>query len=160
MAGQSFSLRQASIVSDGFAVFSVDPFDNPPPPVSSSSDVRSESYPGSGLVTLHRILFRLGKMDLPGRDHVEAFLRHVTRRNRRPRTPCSLWTSVMLFLGMLRDWGRRERPNLTLYEGTATRRNFMNTCELSGINWRSHSSNLQTGPPGKEWCLQCIQRIR
>ncbi len=113
MAGQSFNLRQASIVSDGFAVFSVDPFDNTPPPVSSSLDVRSESYPGSGLEALHRILFRLGKMDLPGRDHVEAFLRHVTRRNRRPRTLCSLSTSVMLFLGMLRDGGRRELGSIT-----------------------------------------------
>jgi len=113
MAGQGFSLRQASIVSDGLEVFSVDPFDNPPPPISSSSNVRSESYPGSGLEALQRILLRLGGMDLPGSDHVEAFLRHVARRNRRPRTLYSLWTSVMLFLGMLRDGGRRELGDIT-----------------------------------------------
>ena len=113
MSIQGFSLHQASIVSDGFEVFSVDPFDSIPPLVSAVSASRPESSSGNVLVTLQRILSRLGRMELPGSDQLESFLRHVARRNRRPRTLCSLSTSVMLFLGMLRDGGRGELGSIT-----------------------------------------------
>lgn len=107
---QEISLDQASLLSDGF--FSVDPIENSPPrSLPSYPAHRSES--GSVLRTLQRILNRLGRMDLPGADQFEAFLRHVARRNRRPRTLCSLWQSNMLFLCMLKDAGRRELGSIT-----------------------------------------------
>jgi len=101
---QEFSIDQASLLSD--RVFSVDPCENTPLPILPCYPThRTES--SSVLTTLQRILNRLGKMELPGADQLEAFLRHVARRNRRPRTLCSLWQSNMLFLCMLRDAGRR-----------------------------------------------------
>ena len=107
---QEFSLDQASLLSD--RVFSVDPCENNPPrSLPSYPTHRTES--SSVLRTLQRILNRLGRMDLPGTDQFEAFLRHVARRNRRPRTLCSLWQSNMLFLCMLKDAGRRELSGVT-----------------------------------------------
>lgn len=107
---QEFSLNQASLLSDGF--FSVDPCENSPPPILPSYPThRTES--SSVLKTLQQILNRLGTMELPGADQLEAFLRHVARRNRRPRTLCSLWQSNMLFLCMLKDGGRRELGSIT-----------------------------------------------
>jgi len=107
---QEFSLNQASLLSDGF--FSVDPSENGPPRILPTYPThRSES--SSVLTTLQRILNRLGRMELPGADQFEAFLRHVARRNRRPRTLCSLWQSNMLFLCMLKDGGRSELGGIT-----------------------------------------------
>ena len=69
-----FSLNQASLLSDGF--FSVDPIENSPPRiVPSYPSQHTES--SSVLKTLQRILNRLGRMDLPGADQLEAYLRHV-----------------------------------------------------------------------------------
>jgi integrase/recombinase XerD len=45
-------------------------------------------------------------MELPGKDHVEVYLRHLTRRNRRPKTLYSRWGAIVLFLGMIRDGGK------------------------------------------------------
>lgn len=63
--------------------------------------------------TLCRILKRLAPMDLPGKDHVEAYLRHLTRRNRRPRTLESRFGAIVLFLGMLRDRGTTRLEEVT-----------------------------------------------
>ena len=105
-----FSLNQASLLSDGF--FSVDPIENSPPRVVPSyPSQHTES--SSVLKTLQRILNRLGRMELPGAEQFEAFLRHVARRNRRPRTLCSLWQSNMLFLCMLKDAGRHELAGIS-----------------------------------------------
>ena len=105
-----FSLNQASLLSDGF--FFVDPIENSPPRiVPSYPSHHTES--SNVLKTLQRILNRLGRMGLPGADQFEAFLRHVTRRNRRPRTLCSLWQSNMLFLCMLKDAGRHELSGIS-----------------------------------------------
>jgi integrase/recombinase XerD len=105
-----FSLNQASLLSDGF--FSVDPIENGPPRIVPSYP----SHPTESsnvLKTLQRILNRLGRMALPGADQFEAFLRHVARRNCRPRTLCSLWQSNMLFLCMLKDAGRHELAGIS-----------------------------------------------
>ena len=52
-------------------------------------------------------------MDLPGKEHVEAYLRHVCRRNRRPRTLASLYANIVLFLGMIRDNGKTRIEEIT-----------------------------------------------
>ena len=67
-----------------------------------------ESYSGSSIEALHAVLRRLAGMDLPGKEHVEAYLRHVVRRNRRPRTLYSIMGSIALFLGTIRDNGKRK----------------------------------------------------
>jgi len=63
--------------------------------------------------TLCRILKRLAPMELPGKDHVEAYLRHLTRRNRRPRTLESRVGAIILFLGMIRDRGTTRLEEIT-----------------------------------------------
>ena len=52
-------------------------------------------------------------MDLPGKDHVEAYLRHLTRRNRRPKTLYSRWGAIVIFLGMIRDSGKTRLEEIT-----------------------------------------------
>jgi integrase/recombinase XerD len=66
--------------------------------------------------TLDRIVKRLARMDLPGKDHVEAYLRHLTRRNRRPRTLESRVGAIILFLGMIRESGRTRLEEVTRRE--------------------------------------------
>lgn len=72
-----------------------------------------ESYSGSSIEALHAILRRLARMDLPGKEHVEAYLRYVVRRNRRPRTLYSIMGSIALFLGTIRDNGKRSVEDIT-----------------------------------------------
>ncbi|HUT44148.1 MAG TPA: hypothetical protein VMW95_07405, partial [Desulfobacterales bacterium] len=52
------------------------------------------SYPDSSIITLHKLLKRLNGIDVPGKDQLDGYLRHVTRRNRRPKTLYSLFTST------------------------------------------------------------------
>ena len=113
MTGRGLNLRQASFLSDGFEVYSIDPLDSPAAEEPIVFTFPSESYPDNSLGALHRILKRLGRMDLPGRDHLELYLRHVTRRNRRPKTLQSLFTSTILFLGLLRDIGKARLEEVT-----------------------------------------------
>jgi hypothetical protein len=86
MTGQWFSLHQASIVSVGLDVFFVYPFDNIAAPLPCVPTHRPDSCAGNVLAMLQWILDRLGRMELPGNDQFEAFLRLVARRNRRLRT--------------------------------------------------------------------------
>ena len=113
MTGRGLNLRQASFLSDGFEVYSIDPLDSPSAEDTIVFTFPSESYPYSSLEALHRILERLGRMDLPGKDHMEAYLRHVTRRNRRPKTLESLFTSTIIFLGLLKDSGKARLEEVT-----------------------------------------------
>ena len=56
---------------------------------------------------------RLAGIDLPEKDRLDAFLRHVTRRNRRPKTLYCLYTSIVFFLGMIRDSGKTRLEEIT-----------------------------------------------
>ena len=52
-------------------------------------------------------------MDLPGKEHVEAYLRHMTRRNRRAKTLYSIWTALLFFLGMIKNNGKSSLEEIT-----------------------------------------------
>lgn len=52
-------------------------------------------------------------MDLQGKEHVEGYLCHMTRGNRRPRTMYSRWGTILIFLGMLRDNGKTRLEEVT-----------------------------------------------
>jgi integrase/recombinase XerD len=67
---------------------------------------RFKIHPEGCLEALGKILKRLAKLDLPGKDQVEAYLRHLTFRNRRPRTLYSRFSTIVFFLGMIRESGR------------------------------------------------------
>lgn len=68
--------------------------------------LRFKIHPEGCLEALAKILKRLIRMDLPGKDQVEAYLRYLTLRNRRPRTLYSRFGTIVLFLEMIRDSGR------------------------------------------------------
>ena len=50
---------------------------------------------------------------MPEKDRLDAYLRHVTRRNRRPKTLHSLYTSIVFFLGMIKDSGKTRLEEIT-----------------------------------------------
>jgi len=77
------------------------------------TSLRFTSHNEGNIETLRRILKRLAGMDLPGKDHVEGYLRHLTRRNRRPRTLESRCGAIVLFLGMIRDSGKTRLEGIT-----------------------------------------------
>ena len=67
---------------------------------------RFKSNHEGSIETLCKILKRLACMDLLGKDQVASYLRHLTHRNRRPRTLESRCGAIVIFLGMIRDSGK------------------------------------------------------
>ena len=106
MTSRSLDLHRTSISSKSFAVSSIDSFESTRTVSFPSVDFRFESSSKSSIEALHKILKRLAGMELPGKEHVEAYLRYVYRRNRRPRTLYIVWTGIVLFLGMIKDNGK------------------------------------------------------
>ena len=111
MIDGGINLRQARFLSDAYEA-----------DLDSIDDYSSEvgflgfppgSYPDSSIIALHKLLKRLAGIDLPEKDRLDAYLRHVTRRNRRPRTLHSLYTSIVFFLGMIKDNGKTRLEDIT-----------------------------------------------
>jgi len=75
--------------------------------------LRFSSHTDGNIETLRKILKRLAAMDLPGKDHVEAYLRHMTRGNRRPKTLYSRFGTLLIFLGMIRNMGKTHLEEIT-----------------------------------------------
>ncbi|MGZ6210538.1 MAG: tyrosine-type recombinase/integrase [Syntrophales bacterium] len=82
-------------------------------PFYHQTSLRFATHNEDNMEALRKILKRLAGMNLPGKDHVEAYLRHLTRRNRRPRTLYSRLGAIVLFLGMLRDSGKTRLEEIT-----------------------------------------------
>jgi integrase/recombinase XerD len=106
MTSISIDVRQKSFLSEKLAVPSTDSFESSRTVFFPSADLRFESSSKSSIEALHKLLKRLAEMELPGKEHIEAYLRYVCRRNRRPRTLASLYTNIVLFLGMIKDNGK------------------------------------------------------
>ncbi len=106
MTSSSLDVSQKSFLSESFAVSPIDSYESTRTVFFPSVDLRFESSSKSSIEALHKILKRLAGMELPGKEHVEAYLRYVCRRNRRPKTLYSLWTGIVLFLGMIKDNGK------------------------------------------------------
>jgi site-specific recombinase XerD len=51
-------------------------------------------------------LNRLAGWELPGKEHVEGYFRHMYRRNFRPKTYFSALTAIYIFLTVIRDSGK------------------------------------------------------
>lgn len=107
------TLRQARCLSDTCAASSFDSIEDYPNDCGSSFGFPPGSYPDSSIITLHKLLRRLAGTDVPEKDRLDAFLRHVTRRNRRPKTLHSLYTSIVFFLGVIRDSGKTRLEEIT-----------------------------------------------
>ena len=93
-------MNRAGISSENFTVPTINS------PIYYQANLRFVSHIDGSLETLRKILKRLAGMDLPGKDHVEAYLRHLTRGNRKPRTLDCRWCTILTFLGMIRDSGK------------------------------------------------------
>jgi site-specific recombinase XerD len=109
----SINLRQARFLSDAYEASSLDSIEDYPNDSGSSLGFPPGSYPDSSIIALHKLLRRLTGIDLPGKDQLDAYLRHVTRRNRRPKTLYSLYTSIVFFLGMIKDNGKTRLEDIT-----------------------------------------------
>jgi len=107
MTSRDSDVLKTSITSEGFIIPAIKS------PVYYQTSLHFTSYNEGNIETLRKILKRLAGMDLPGKDHVEGYLRHLTRRNRRPRTLYSRWGAIVLFLGMIRDNGKTHLEGIT-----------------------------------------------
>ncbi|MBN2569545.1 MAG: tyrosine-type recombinase/integrase [Deltaproteobacteria bacterium] len=62
---------------------------------------------------LHWALDRLARWELPGKEHVEEYIRSMYRRNFRPRTYASALTAIYVFLTGVRDSGKTRLEEIT-----------------------------------------------
>lgn len=99
----------AAQVSKRLDLPSRDPFAGHHP----QAHVQSESDYDRTIEALRAALRHLEREELPGKDDGEAYLRHLARRNRRPRTLAGNACSLVLFLGMLRDSGKTALAEVT-----------------------------------------------
>jgi integrase/recombinase XerD len=109
----SINLRQARFISDAYEASSLDSIEDYPNDSGSSLGFPPGSYPDSSIIALHKLLRRLTGIDLPAKDQLDAYLRHLTRRNRRPKTLYSVYTSIVFFLGMLKESGKTRLEAIT-----------------------------------------------
>lgn len=62
---------------------------------------------------LHWALNRLAGWELPGKEHVEEYFRHMYRRNFRPKTYFSALTAIYIFLTIIRDSGKTRLEEIS-----------------------------------------------
>jgi integrase/recombinase XerD len=105
----SINLRQARFISDAYEASSLDSIEDYP----NNNGFPAGSYPDSSIITLHKLLKRLTGIELPAKDQLDAYLRHLTRRNRRPKTLYSVYTSIVFFLGMIKESGKTRLEDVT-----------------------------------------------
>jgi len=79
----------------------------------SAIESRSEVFSEGNAKALHRVLHRLAVMDLPGKEHVEAYLRYVARRNYKASTICGILEALALFLGVVKDTKKTRLEEIT-----------------------------------------------
>lgn len=107
MTNSDVDLHEAVISSDNFTI---------PPPKSFDyyqTRLRFYSHSDGSIEALLKILRQLSRMDLPGKEHVEGYLRHMTRSNRRPRTMFSRWGTILIFLSLLKANGKTRLEEVT-----------------------------------------------
>ncbi len=106
MTSRGLDFHQTSISPKSFPISPIDFFESPKAVFFPPVDYHFESSSKSSIEALHKILKRLAGVELPGKEHVEAYLRYVCRRNRRPKTLASISISLVLFLGMIKEQGK------------------------------------------------------
>ena len=112
MISSGINLQQARLLSDAYEVGPPD-FDDFSGNVQSPFGFPPGGYQDSSIIPLHKLLSRLTGIDLPCKDQLDAYLRHLTRRNRRPKTLYSVFTSIVFFLGMIKGSGKERLEDIT-----------------------------------------------
>lgn len=107
MTNRGSDIQKTGMSSENFKITAIKA------PRYYQTHLRFTSHHEGSVETLYKILKRLARMDLPGKDHAVAYLRHLTHRNRRPRTLESRCGAIGLFLGMIRDSGKTRLEEVT-----------------------------------------------
>lgn len=95
---------------------------------------------------LHRALNRLAGWELPGREHVEEYIRSMYRRNFRPRTYANALTAICVFLEGVRDSGKTRLEEITKHDIEAfIEREQDRGMMLSTVRTRLHCVNAFLG---------------
>ena len=76
MTNSGLDLQQTGIASRSHISPAINPFNN------YQTSFRFESHADGNVEALRKILKRLTKTYLPGKEYIEAYLRHVTRQAR------------------------------------------------------------------------------
>ena len=101
------NLREAVISTDNLT----------DPPLKSfdyyQTRLRFGSHSDGSIEALQKILKQMSRLDLPGKEHAEDYLRHMARCNRRPRTLHSRWGTLLIFLGLLKANGKTRLEEVT-----------------------------------------------
>jgi len=101
------NLHEAATSSDKPTIPPPKPFDY------YQTRLRFGSHSEGSIEALQKILRKLSRMDLPGKEHAEGYLRYMARSNRRPRTMYSRWGTMLIFLGLLKANGKNSLEEVT-----------------------------------------------
>jgi integrase/recombinase XerD len=107
MTNRGIAIQEAGRSSEGFEIPATKT------PRYYQMRLRFSSPTDGNVETLCKILRRLACVDLPGKDHIAAYLRHLTHRNRRSRTLESRYGAIVFFLGMIRNIGKTCLQEIT-----------------------------------------------
>lgn len=107
MTNSNIDLQHRATSSKGFTNPAPEPFKY------HQTSFRFESHSDGSVEALRKILRKLARADLPGKEHVEAYLRHMTRCDRRPRTLDCRWGTILIFLGMIKTNGKTRLEEIT-----------------------------------------------
>src|SRR4030042_3123252 len=94
MTNRSYDLQRTELPSENLRHPTVDLSEKLSTCFIPTTDHRSEISFERTTKSLHAALHRLGVMDLPGKEHVEAYLRYVARRNYKARTLNGILTAL------------------------------------------------------------------
>lgn len=111
MISRRYALRGAEFFSRStgspFGDFSV----SIPTQVITATGIRSEVHAGSS--ALPAVLRKLAARDLPGKGQVDAYLRHMARRNCKGKSLYGALNALELFLGFIQEGGKRCLGEIT-----------------------------------------------
>jgi integrase/recombinase XerD len=107
--------------------------------------LESTAY-GQEAKALQWALHRLAGWDLPGKEHVAEYCRHMYRRNFRPKTYVSNLTSIQVFLTVVKDSGKNHLEEITKQDiETFIEHEQDRGLMLSTVRTRLHCANAFIG---------------
>jgi hypothetical protein len=83
--------------------------------ITHRSEIEANNYHYLAYSPIDRIFERLSEMEVPGREHIESYIRHKWRMNHRPSTLKGSFVAVSSFLTFL--WRQREEAHRGDCEG-------------------------------------------
>jgi integrase/recombinase XerD len=113
MTNRSYDVQGTEVLFENLRHPTVDLSKNLSTFFVSAIESRSEAFSEGNTKALHRVLHRLAVTDLPGKEHVEAYLRYVARRNYKASTICGIMDALALFLGVVKNTRKTHLEEIT-----------------------------------------------